>query len=129
MLIADTCALIYDALEPDRLTAPARAAIEAADADGALCCSDISLWEISMLIHRGRLDPGTNTLEFLRLVVASRRLRVLAISPEIADLAGALDLHGDPADRVIAATAIHTRGAVVTSDQKLRGSRLVRTVW
>lgn len=129
MLVADTCALIFDALAPDRLSTAARAAIDAADADGTLCCSDISLWEISVLVHRGRLDPGTSTLEFLRLVVASRRLRVVAISPEIADLAGSLELHGDPADRVIAATAIHLSGSVVTSDQKLRGSTLLRTVW
>ncbi len=129
MLIADTCALIFDALEPGRLTGTARAALDAAEANGTLCCCDISLWEISMLVHRGRLDPGTTTLEFLRLVVAARRLRVVPISPEAADLAGSLDLHGDPADRIIAATAIHLLGAVVTSDQRLRDSTVVRTVW
>lgn len=129
MILADTCALIFDSLEPARLSPKAKAAIDAGDAAGSLCCSDISLWEIAMLVHRGRLDPGTTAVEFLRLVLAARRLRVIAISPEIADLAGSLDLHGDPADRIIAATAAHHDAVVVTSDQKLRASATIRTIW
>jgi PIN domain nuclease of toxin-antitoxin system len=129
MLVADTCVLIFDALTPERLTPRAQVAIAAAESDGSLCCSDISLWEISMLVHRGRLDPGTGALDFLRLLLAARRLRVLPIGPEIADLAGSLDLHGDPADRVIAATAVHHQGILLTPDHKLRASQAVQTVW
>lgn len=129
MIVADTCALIFDALEPARLSGPARQAFEAADSGGTLCCADISLWEISMLVHRGRLDPGTTALDFLRLILAARRIRVLPISVEIGDLAGSLDLHGDPADRLIAATTVHHDAVLVTSDQKLRASQIVRTLW
>ncbi len=56
LVILDTCALVFDSLTPDRLSSPAREAIEQADAAGELACSDISLWEIAMLVERGRLN-------------------------------------------------------------------------
>jgi PIN domain nuclease of toxin-antitoxin system len=42
---------------------------------------------------------------------------------------GTLDLHGDPADRIIAATAIIHRAKLVTSDKLLRRDRAVPTLW
>lgn len=36
---------------------------------------------------------------------------------------------GDPFDRVIAATAIVERVPVVTSDTRIRKSKVVRTIW
>src|SRR5712672_1594606 len=106
MIILDTCAVIFDALTPERLTEVARGAIERADAAGELACCDISLWEIAMLAERGRIDPGTDVVKFLHLALAARSLRVLPITPEIAALSVSLGLHGDPADRLIAATAV-----------------------
>ena len=60
MLILDTCVLIYDALAPEQLSRRAAKAI--ARASDNLAISDISLWEVAMLIEKGRLDPGTNTV-------------------------------------------------------------------
>jgi PIN domain nuclease of toxin-antitoxin system len=54
---------------------------------------------------------------------------VLSITPEIAALSVSLGLHGDPADRLIAATAVHHDAEVVTSDHRLRSAARVRTVW
>lgn len=49
-----------------------------------------------MLVAKGRLDPGVDTLEFLNDVIASRGLRVIPITPVIAVLAQSSDLaHGD----------------------------------
>jgi PIN domain nuclease of toxin-antitoxin system len=129
MVILDTCAVIFDALTPDRLTETAREAIQRADAAGELGCCDISLWEIAMLAERGRIDAGTDILRFLHLTLTARSLRVLPITPEIASLSVSLGLHGDPADRLIAATAVHHDAALVTSDHRLRSAARVRTVW
>lgn len=129
MILLDTCVLIFDALAPDRLTRAARDAIEQADAAADLVCCDISLWEIAMLVERGRLYPGTDAGTFLRLALDARSVRVLPIALEIAVRSISLGLHGDPADRLIAATAVVHRATLITSDQRLRDARLVPTLW
>jgi PIN domain nuclease of toxin-antitoxin system len=83
-----------------------------------------------MLIARGRLDPGTSAGDFLHSAISARRLRVLPIVPEIAVLAQQTGLtHGDPADRLIVATAIHHGARLVTADAALRALKAVQTVW
>lgn len=52
MVILDSHAIVYDALDPRRLSRRAARAIEGAAAEGTLACSDISLWEIAMLVRR-----------------------------------------------------------------------------
>jgi PIN domain nuclease of toxin-antitoxin system len=131
VILLDTCALVFDALAPERLGTEARRAIEAGDGNGVLACSDISLWEIAMLIAKGRLDPGTDTLSFLKLVLASRMTRPLPITPEIARISAddSLFVHHDPADRIIAATALHHGGPLVTCDEALRTVKGLKTIW
>jgi len=130
VVVLDTNALVFDALDPKRLTRRAAKAIESGAAAGRLACCDISLWEIAMLIAKGRLEPGTSTDEFLHAVISARRLDVLPITPEIAVLAQQIELtHGDPADRLIAATAIHHRARLVTADHTLRELSSVDAVW
>lgn len=130
VIVLDTHALIYDALNPARLSARARKAIELAAAARELACCDISLWEIAMLIARDRLDPGMDARQFLDDMVAARRLQVLPITAEIAVLSQSDAFsHGDPADRLIAATALLHRARLVTSDPKLRKLKEIATVW
>ena len=130
VIILDTHALIYDALAPARLSARARKAIEHAFAARELACCDISLWEIAMLVARDRLDPGMDARQFLDDLVSARRLHVLPITPEIAVLSQSDAFsHGDPADRLIAASALLHRAPLVTSDTKLRKLREIATVW
>jgi PIN domain nuclease of toxin-antitoxin system len=54
---------------------------------------------------------------------------VLAITPDIAATAAALPIHGDPADRLIVATAIVHRAPLVTKDQRIRAAGVVETLW
>jgi len=131
MLVLDTCALIYDALSPNSLSRKAGKAITRGDDDGLLACSDISLWEIAMLIGKGRLDPGTDAVTFLRLLISARNIRVIPISPEIAatSASSTLFVHGDPADRIIAATAIVHKADLVTCDGHLSAVKGLRVIW
>ena len=128
MLVLDTCALIFDALQPERLSAEARAAIEQAAQEGEIRCSAISLWEIAMLVEKGRLSPGTDSLSFTRLSLDSRRVGVLPITPEIACLSASLPIHGDPADRLIAATAMIHGALLVTTDARLLRFEAMRSL-
>ena len=129
MLLLDTCAIIYDALEPERLSPKSLKAINAAERSGDLICSDISLWEIAMLVQKDRLNPGTDAATFIRLALMARSIEVLPITPEIAARSSEIDLHGDPADRIIAATALENNTPIVTSDRRLLKARNIPTLW
>ncbi len=85
-----------------------------------------------MLIAKQRLHPGTDTLSFLRLLLAARNLQVLPVVPEIAVLSVSPedDVNADPADRIIVATAVYHQAALVTRDKDLRNARLpISVVW
>jgi len=130
LIVLDTHALIYDALTPARLSARARKAIALAFTDRELACSDISLWEIAMLIAHKRLNPVIDARQFLDDMIAARHVRVLPITAEIAVLSQSdIFSHGDPADRLIAATARLHRAPLITSDAKLRKLKEVTTIW
>ena len=130
LIVLDIHALIYDALIPARLSARARKAIALAFTERDLACSDISLWEIAMLIARKRLNPVMDARQFLDDMIAARHVRVLPITAEIAVLSQSdLFSHGDPADRLIAATARLHRAPLITSDAKLRKLKEVTTIW
>jgi PIN domain nuclease of toxin-antitoxin system len=130
VVVLDTNALIFDALQPKRLTARAARAIEAATTRGDIACSDISLWEIAMLVAKDRLDPGVATGQFLHDLIQARGLQVLPITPEIAVLAQADQFtHGDPADRIIAATAMHFSAKLVSADAQIRKLKGIEVVW
>lgn len=130
MVVLDTNALIFDALQPKRLTARALRVIEAAADRGDLACSDISLWEIAMLVAKRRLDPGTELTQFLNDLIQARTLHVLPITPEIAVLSQSPQFsHGDPADRIISATALYHRARLISADARLRKLKMLEVLW
>jgi len=128
MVVIDTHVMIQDALQPKRLSASARKALEGAQ--GPLAVSDISLWETAMLIAKGRLAVSGDAAQFIDDLIQARALRVLPITPRIAVLAQSDDFkQGDPADRVIAATAIAHGAHLVSADAQLRRVPALRVIW
>ena len=122
--------MIFDALARERMTASARAAVEEGDVRRDLACCDISLWEIAMLIGRGRLSVESDTADFIEAMLTARSIRTLPISPAVAAISQSLALpHGDPADRLIAATTLHHGARLVTSDRFLPGLEGLETIW
>jgi PIN domain nuclease of toxin-antitoxin system len=106
---------------PERMLGGATDAIRRASAASALAVSAISLWEVAMLESKGRLQLQMECLEWVTEAIKRAGLRVIPLSPEIAVASARLpgDLHGDPADRIIAATARHESAILVTRDHSL----------
>lgn len=129
MVVLDTHAFIFDALQPKRLSKRVRSRISTAATRYNLVVSDISLWEVAMLVERGRLEVGTTTAEFLEVALEARSVRALPITPSIAQRAATLTAPSDPADRLIAATALEHGAILVTSDRRLQGLRGLRSIW
>jgi PIN domain nuclease of toxin-antitoxin system len=70
-VVCDTHALIYWSLAPKRLGAGASQSIEQARKQGEIFCADISLWEIAMLVEKGRLELGVAAEEYLDNLVTA----------------------------------------------------------
>lgn len=93
--------------------------VDDALADDALAVSAISFWEVSMLVAKGRLAMDV-ALDAWRKDLLAAGLREMPLDGRIGIQAALLpDLHGNPADRLIAATAIQCGGALATADERL----------
>lgn len=88
-------------------------------------------WEIAMLINLGRLSPRGTSEAWLSELIETSGVIVKEITPSIAVLSTQFpsDFPGDPADRLIGATARAEGLILVTRDSGLRGSTLIKAVW
>ncbi|WP_437654876.1 type II toxin-antitoxin system VapC family toxin [Sorangium sp. So ce1182] len=126
MIVLDTHAWFWLVASPDRLSEQAADAIDRADRLGV---SAVSCWEIAMLAEKGRVELDRPAQRWLEDALASSGTLLLPIDPAIAALAARLPLHGDPADRLIVATAMTANAELITKDHQIRSARLVPTIW
>src|SRR5580704_8499947 len=107
--------------EPGVFTGPIRRAIEAAAAGGRLCLSVISVWEVAMLESKGRIELTLPCGLWVKQALAIPGLAVVPLTPEIAIESCNLPppFHGDPADRLIVATARNMGARLLTRDRKI----------
>lgn len=131
MILLDTHAWIWWVGAPDQLSPVAREAADRAADEGGLHVSAISVWEAAMLVDRGRLVLSLPFNEWLRRCEDLRFLHFVPVDHRVAVRAVHLpgDLHRDPADRIIVATAMGLGIPLVTRDRKLRDYPHVQTIW
>lgn len=131
MILLDTHALFWLAAKPDRLSRKAASAIHRALAGSGIAVASITLWELAHQLARGRIRGRGTTETFLEEIVELTGVVVREITPEIAALAVHFpeSFPGDPADRLIAATARAEGIPLVTADDRLHESPLVETLW
>jgi PIN domain nuclease of toxin-antitoxin system len=91
----------------------------------------ISLWELAVLFARGQLRGYGTTEASIQRMVEESGVIVIPITTPIAALATQFpdDYPRDPADRLIGATARAEALTLVTRDEKIRGSKLLETIW
>lgn len=130
MILADTHVVIWLALDPSKIAGEAKALIEETRQGGAaIGISDITLMEITMLERKRRIKLGTSLETFLSEVEA--RFVVLPITSRVCarTLLLPATYPSDPADRIIAATALVEGILLVTADREIQRSKAVQTVW
>ncbi len=130
MILLDTHVIVWLALDQARLSRAAKAAIDQArrNAEG-LAVSDVSLLELTTLVSKGRIRLNASLESFL--IEVESWFIVLPISGRACVRMSNLpaSFPKDPADRIIAATALVEGLALITADNEIRRSRAVRTIW
>ncbi|HUF02181.1 MAG TPA: type II toxin-antitoxin system VapC family toxin [Gaiellaceae bacterium] len=128
MNVLDTHIWIWWVDGDSRLSDVARAAIEASD---EVAVSAISVWELATLERLGRLRVLPDLRLWVRRALALPRVTEHPVTGEIALVAGSLPppFPGDPADRIIYATALANDGGLVSADRRIARHDPGRVVW
>jgi PIN domain nuclease of toxin-antitoxin system len=126
----DTHIWIWWLLGSDRLSAAERHGLDRLAATGGVHLSAMSLWEAQMLQSKGRLKLDRPLAAWLRQAAAPG---VVALLPLDVEVVLALDqlpqsFHGDPADRLIVATALTHGLPLATQDSAIHASDVI-PIW
>ena len=129
--LVDTHVLLWWQAASNRLSPAARRCLDAA---ATVLISPISCWEIAMLVAKGRVGLDRPVVRWVGDLLAADGLDVAELGVDAAVVAGQLDaFHGDPADRLIYASAATLGVPLITKDERIRwyaSSRNdVDTVW
>ncbi len=114
---------------PRKLSRAALSAIRRSERSDGLAISVISSVELARLVATNRIEPMGSMEQTLRKLIDG--ITILPISLEVAAFTTYFppDFPSDPADRVIAATARAVGIPLVTADQRMLDSRLLKTIW
>lgn len=124
-VLLDTHVIHWWSAEPQRLSGPAAASLEQAD---ELAVAAISWFELAWLARHERIVVNIPIRSWLQRLAA--QVRTIGMTPAIADTAVALpsSFTGDPADRLIFATAIEHGLRLVTKDRAIRDHAHPRSI-
>ncbi len=121
--LVDTHVLVWLMQDNARLSEPAKAAIRQASNEGCLIVSAITPWEIGLLVSKKRLFFESDLQVWIDEALHSPGVSLLPLLPSIAVESTRLpwEMHPDPADRILVASARHLGATLITADQLLLG--------
>lgn len=129
MIVLDTHAWVWWVGGTDDLSPAAERAIAEAEQIGV--CT-ISCWEVAMLVARGRLELTLEVGRWVEAALAMPRVIELQLDARTAARAGGLDREefpGDPADRIIYATALERGTRLISRDTDITDFDPARVLW
>jgi PIN domain nuclease of toxin-antitoxin system len=121
LLLLDTHALVWSVNEGPKLGKGAKESIRVAGDEGRVLVSAITPWEVATLVSKGRLTLRADVMDWVRNALKIPGLMLVPLEPEIAVASTRLpfEMHADPADRILVATARHLGATLVTADAAL----------
>jgi PIN domain nuclease of toxin-antitoxin system len=121
-LVLDTHVWVWLVNGDERLGKSAACqAIDDASRQSLLRVCAISVWEVAMLTAKARMKLSLPVSDWVEQALAVPGLSLVPLEPSISIDSTALpgEFHGDPADRIIVATARYCSGTVVTADKAI----------
>jgi len=131
MILLDTHAWLWWANASPELPPSARSVIDSAIDDSEVAISCISVWEVAMLVARGRLELSLDVDIWVNAFEDMDGVSFIPVTNPISLRAVALPgaFHADPADRIIVATAMALDATLLTRDARIRAYPHVRCAW
>lgn len=131
MIVLDTHVLVWWLSEPKKLSDKARKKINEEVKKEGLLVSSISVWEIYMLVKKGRLKLTMDVDSWLEKVEGLPAIRFIPVDNKVASKSVTLPgkLHDDPADRMIIVTALQQGAVLITGDKRILDYPHVRSLW
>lgn len=129
-ILLDTHVWLWWLLGSDRLKAAERTALNRLASRGGIRLAAVSLWEAQMLHGKNRLVLDRPFDVWLREAAAAGVVEIVPLDVEVVIALDRLpaSFHGDPADRLIVATARAHDIPLATHDRLIRKSRTA-TLW
>jgi PIN domain nuclease of toxin-antitoxin system len=121
-LLLDTHIWIWSVGEREKLKRSVLAALE--DPANEKWLSPISVWELTVLVRKGRVTLNTSVQDWVEQAMKTAPLREAPLTNEVALAVESVHLlHRDPADAFLAATAKVFDLTLVTADAHLRAAK------
>ncbi len=120
-LLLDTHTFLWMVEGHSRLGARAARELNRAAREDRLSISAITPWEIALLASKKRIDLQRDVMGWISAALSLPGVHLVPLEPEIAVESSRLpfEMHTDPADRIIVATARHLGATLVTADGAL----------
>lgn len=120
-ILLDTHVWIWLAQGNSILSPAARKSFDRAKENDHLFISPISVWEISMLVERKKIILEMDIMDWIHQWIELPGIHIVELSCQVAILSNRLpgQIHGDPADRILIASAFEEKAVLVTADEKI----------
>lgn len=120
-ILIDTHVWIWAALNEKKFSNESKVILQKTSEQGNIFLSMISIWELAMLVSKNKIHLDEPINQWVTNSLSAMGIKLIELSPEIllesCNLPG--DLHGDPSDRMIVATARICQLELFTADQKI----------
>ena len=129
--LLDTHTWVWWYMNPQKLSRRVTKLIGDATRYDELLLSAISPWEFCKLLEKGRIAISCSPEDWLNAAFDLPKFRLVPLSPVLAYRSTVLPqpFHNDPADQIIAATALQENAVILTKDRNILEYEYVKSLW
>ena len=129
--LLDTHTWVWWYMNPQKLSRQVTKLIGDTTRYDELLLSAISPWEFCKLLEKGRIAISCSPEDWLNAAFDLPKFRLVPLSPVLAYRSTVLPqpFHNDPADQIIAATALQENAVILTKDRNILEYEYVKSLW